>query len=180
MRSVGIVGRKRAGKDTAAQVLISEHGYTRVGFADALKALALKADPNIGTWDAEPLSYLVERLGWERAKDYRDEVREFLQTLGTGAREILGPDIWVNAWALAVEAASGAVVVPDVRFENEAAHLRALGFVLVRVERPGLDTSDTHVSEVESDGISAHCVMNDGDVGLLRARVRNLAREFLS
>ncbi len=35
---IGISGRKRSGKDTLASRLISEHGFTRVAFADPLKA----------------------------------------------------------------------------------------------------------------------------------------------
>ena len=42
---VGITGYAQHGKDTAAQVLVTEFGFVRVGFADALKELALAVNP---------------------------------------------------------------------------------------------------------------------------------------
>jgi len=42
---IGLIGRKRAGKDTVADVLVAEYGYTKVAFADPLKRAALALDP---------------------------------------------------------------------------------------------------------------------------------------
>jgi hypothetical protein len=41
--------------------------------------------------DGEYLADMVDRLGWERTKDYYAEARRVLQCLGVGAREMLGP-----------------------------------------------------------------------------------------
>ena len=46
---LGLVGRKQSGKDTFAQRLVEEHGYTRLAFADPLKAVALAANPIVHT-----------------------------------------------------------------------------------------------------------------------------------
>ena len=183
MRGIGIVGRKRVGKDTAAQVLRDEYGFTRVGFADQVKALALVTNPVIrvnpyGGWPiVERLADVVDRIGWERAKDDYPEVRAFLQRHGDGSRRVLGDTVWLDAWQRRAEVVDGPVVVPDVRYLNEAARLRSLGFTIVRVTRPGMpDDGDTHVSETEQDGIAAHVEFrNDGTVGDLAAHMRTLA-----
>ncbi|RZS39159.1 hypothetical protein EV193_104375 [Herbihabitans rhizosphaerae] len=179
MHGVGIIGRARAGKDTLASVLIEERGFTRVGFADSMKALALKADPMIEGplpdwgYPAEGLVDLVRQKGWERAKDDHAETRRFLQRLGTGARDVLGEDVWLRAWERKAHQFPR-VVVPDVRFENEADLLRAKGYTLVRVVRPGLSTSDTHVSETEQESIRADVtISNDSTYAAYLRRAHN-------
>lgn len=46
MQNIGIVGRKRSGKDTAAAALVEKLGYVRHGFADPLKDAALALNPS--------------------------------------------------------------------------------------------------------------------------------------
>jgi hypothetical protein len=190
-RLVGITGKKRAGKDTAAAALI-EHGFTRVGFADAVKESALILDPIVQCtmeecWgygyggeaysyneagDGERLSDVVGVIGWERAKDEYPEVRAFLQRHGDGTRRVLGDDVWVNTWGGRVELVDGPVVVPDVRYLNEAEHVRALGGLVIRIERPGLTADDGHVSETEQDHIVPDVtITNSGDVSDLHRKV---------
>ncbi|WP_410591099.1 hypothetical protein [Amycolatopsis sp. lyj-23] len=176
-RSVGIVGRMRSGKDTAAGVLVREHGYTRLAFADPLKAMAYATSPILHEGDR--LADAVDRLGWERAKDYNPEARRFLQRLGVSARDTLGPDVWITALTDHVRRVHGPVVVPDVRFQNEAAELRSRGFVILRIRRPGLSDLDPHVSETESDAIRADVtVTNDSTPDALADRVHQLVKEY--
>ncbi|WP_410576640.1 hypothetical protein [Amycolatopsis sp. lyj-108] len=177
-RSVGIVGRMRSGKDTAAGVLVRHHGYTRLGFADPLKAMAYETSPLVR--EGERLADVVDRIGWERAKDAYPETRRVLQRLGVSAREALGPGVWVNALTDRVRLVHGPVVVPDVRFANEADELRSRGFVILRVRRPGLTGADTHVSESESDAIRADVtVTNDDTPDALADRVHQLVKEYV-
>lgn len=176
---VGIVGRKRAGKDTAALTLIREFGFTRVGFADALKELALATDPPITTGSPVGLADVVGAIGWERAKDEWSGVRRTLQRLGTGARNVLGVDVWLRAFDLRAQQVAGPLVVPDVRFPNEADHLRAHGFVILRIDRTGTDAGDMHVSETELEHIRPdYQITNDSTVDALAERVRDLVRNL--
>lgn len=99
--------------------------------------------------------------------------RQLAQWLGTEAgRMTHGEDCWVNVferWYRAVanmriqdqcaaaqktEAARGIkmppdfkVVIPDVRFENEAARIRQLGGIILHLTRPGHGKINDHVSE---------------------------------
>lgn len=169
MKIVGITGKKRSGKDTAAAVLTEQRGFVRIGFADALKRMALAVDPIVEYPRGSVLPrhrrlrYLVETIGWERAKDGYPEVRRLLDKLGTeGVRDIIGEDSWISA--LVRQAArsvpeDGNLVVPDVRFLNEAGALRDDFWMrgptlIIRVVRPSLaDDGDRHASETEQDQI---------------------------
>lgn len=178
---IGLSGKKRAGKDTLAERLVTRHGFQRVSFADSLRDAALSLDPLILT-GAEVglmplrLTQVVGNLGWERAKSV-PEVRRTLQRLGVAIRE-LDTGFWVHAAARTIEAALGEgrpVVVTDVRFPNEAEYIRHKGGVLVRVERPGLHPVDAHESETALDEWEFDClVVNDGTLDELRERASHL------
>ena len=76
----------------------------------------------------------------------------------------MGEDFWTMTASVAACRALHAglpVVFEDCRFENEAATIRALGGILVRIDRPGAcGLASGHVSEmgVEPD----LTIMNDG------------------
>lgn len=183
---LGAMGKKRSGKDTFAARLVAEHGFTRIAFADALKDVALDLDPII---DNGPfvrangslavhhsrLSDIVEKAGWEAAKD-RPEVRRILQALGVAMRTHVDLDVWVDAAMAKADRIPGPVVITDVRFPNEADRVRAGGGKLVRVQRPGLLDADFHVSETAlDDHLSDFTVSNDGTVEGLHTQADVLA-----
>ncbi|WNN93672.1 deoxynucleoside monophosphate kinase [Arthrobacter phage CallinAllBarbz] len=161
---VGLSGRKRAGKDTFADVLVTDHGYARASFADAVRDAALRLDPVIyvDPVNSEPirLSEVVEDIGWERAKDEHAEVRRTLQRLGTDVVRSINPDTWVDA-AFAALDTEEAVVFTDVRFPNEADAIKERGGIIVRIERRGIDDGDSHASETAMDDYSVDCVIHD-------------------
>ena len=141
---IGLTGRKRSGKSTAARYLVENHGFTELSFAEPLKRMALAVDPRVGP-ESDPvrLSEAVGVWGWEEAKDRFPEVRRFLQRLGTeGVRDHIGQDTWVNLAELEIirvireneqvdQVAESNIVFADVRFENEAALIREWGGVVI-------------------------------------------------
>lgn len=177
--NIALTGLARAGKDSVAARLVSEHGYVRVAFADKLKESALRADPFIcgnereGNWAR--LSYVVGIYGWERAKDDFPEVRRFLQEHGQAVRE-LDPMFWVRAALPAMREAWDAgqpVVITDVRYANEADWARKY-FDLIRVMRPG-QTPGQHRSEREMLEYDVpNWVWNDGSLEDLARKVDRL------
>lgn len=187
MALVGLMGRKRSGKDSFASALIEDHGFHRVAFADALKDALLAFDPLLPTMTgAEKLSSVVSSHGWDVAKGY-PSVRRALQDFGVVMREHVDRELWIRAAHRRIVAAPSAhVVVTDVRFPNEVAFIRSQGGTLVYVERPGLpDDGDTHASETSTSSADADVVVwNTGtledlriDAGLLVTR-RLLQRAF--
>jgi hypothetical protein len=159
---IGLTGRKRSGKDTFAARLVEAHGYTRLAFADALKEAALALDPIVVGFHEIRLSHILARDGgWEHAKEL-PEVRRTLQRFGVGIRE-LDPGFWLRVVADRARATLGPVVITDVRFPNEADWVEAMGN-LVRIRRPGLVSTDNHISETALDGRFAWSVTNDSTV----------------
>jgi len=140
MQNLAFIGKKRSGKDTAADFLVREFSYTRLAFADDLKRMAVETDPYVPTVPGVTvrLSVLIADVGWEYAKDRYPEVRRLLQHMGQTVREI-DPDFWIRPVMRRVKTAQAwnlPVVVTDCRYLNEAEALRAAGFKLVRITRP--------------------------------------------
>jgi len=163
-RTVGFGHLARVGKDTAADILVRRARYCRVGFADALKEMALDVFPTlrdrVGTW------------GWDRVKTTDPGVREMLQRLGVAAREHLGENVWVEAVFSNMDP-GGRYVISDVRFPNEAERILAAGGVVYRIDRPGVGPANGHVSEMalaEWDGWTG-VIENDGTLADLEGRV---------
>ena len=179
---IGLIGKKRSGKDSFAAVLVGEHAYERVAFADPLRDAALRLDPYVdavvldnGELQEYRLSEVIETLGWERAKDEVPEVRRILQAFGTDAIRTIDDGFWVRAGVDAILAASGAVVVTDVRFPNEADAIRQRGGLLVRIDRPGFD-GDGHATETALDDYVPDIVVtNDGTLDQLGDAARAVA-----
>jgi hypothetical protein len=196
MYNIGLIGKARSGKDSAAAHLVHRHAYTRLAFADPLKEMALRVDPLASTkydgtkMDQNRLSSIVGRIGWESAKEI-PEVRRTLQRLGQAQREH-DEDYWVNVLRRSLNGAERwnmPVVVSDVRYRNEALMLRSRGFRLVRLVRPApaaitltgtdeisarhlTDSTAQHASETELDDFAADMTLvNDGSLEALNALI---------
>ena len=201
---IAFSGRKLAGKDSAAQALITRHGFTRVGLADALKDMfsavfhinrpdlddqnlkeVLFEEPiKITRSHLEHLIMLIEYRNIFVSETAYTEVMKFegveiksirhgLQLVGTDiVRNNINPDIWLEIFAKDNQG-KGSIVVTDARFPNERAYLKAAGALLVLVERPGLVTTDSHISEQllgtpdEYDAI----VINDSTINALHSDI---------
>ena len=187
---VGLVGRKRVGKDTVAGRLVHGHRFVRVAFADPLRAALLDLDPilpptsypgNLASIQPIRLRRYVEALGWEQAKAH-PEVRALLQRLGVAMREHADPEVWIKrAMAGASCWEHRPVVITDVRFENETEAILDAGGALVRVTRPGRpDDGDEHVSETELDDWPCDFeVVNGGTLAELYEAVDKVAAYLL-
>jgi hypothetical protein len=162
---VGLIGKKRTGKDTFAAVLVEKHGYERVALADPLREAALALDPIMGTFPLLHegltrvrewrLSEVIDSIGWEKAKDYCPEVRRTLQRLGTESIRSLDDQFWIRTAFARIDAlreAGTPVVVTDVRYPNEAEAIRKAGGYLARIVRDLPDDGDSHASEKAMDG----------------------------
>lgn len=145
---VGLAGYARAGKDTVGRILTEDHGFARVAFADALKAVALDTNPFV--LPGVRLKEVVRQYGWDEAKQKVPEVRVLLQHLGVAARDHVDPLVWVRAVERRIQDL-GDVAITDVRFPNEAEWVRGSGGFNVRIHRPGIEAANGHVSELALD-----------------------------
>jgi hypothetical protein len=171
---IGLNGVAQSGKDTVGAYLVETYGFTRIGLADAVRDAALALDPVVGltqealleeltlwdffglqgAWGAEGLTFftrlstLVSVIGWERAKKF-PAVRTTLQKIGTDAgRAIHGDHIWLDIAKKKIAAAyPNPVVITDIRFDNEAEFVKALGGEVCEVKRQGVEAINGHASE---------------------------------
>ena len=180
---IGFTGPKRAGKDTAAQTL-------RQCFAEFDEELYVGQ-----TAFAEPMYNMlkefigadtVNRLVNNDAKDteiiepFGCTLRHMAQTIGTEwARNCIHEDAWIMSIQKTIESATSqlpsdadaaVVLIPDVRFENEAEFVRNNG-LLIHIERPN-QQSDSHASEngveKQTDDLT---ITNDSDLETFTAKV---------
>lgn len=152
MLIIGISGKIRSGKDAAAAHMVQRYGFTVIRFADALREevlarlrltlLAIHDQQDVHGCDSGDIDACLHEMVYVRKPPI---VRELLQEYGTEVRRADDTQYWTRRWAERI-AGLDRVVVPDVRFLNEAVAIRAAGGLLWRVTRPGT-TAGIHVSE---------------------------------
>lgn len=159
MQLVGICGAAGAGKDTVADRICQHHKFTKYSFAHPIK----EACKQIFGWDER---HLFGELKEVIDPQYGVSPRQALQTLGTEwGRKLINEDIWTQAaevkfWNLkegSISKIISGLVIPDVRFENEAQMIRRNGGLLIHVQRDSAPKIRDHPSE---DGV----VFVKGDV----------------
>lgn len=184
-RIIALCGYPGVGKDEIAKYLVEKHGFVRVSFADPMRQALLALDPHVVHPDdgtCEPLSAIIDRLGWDQAKRLYPHIRYYLQRMGTEAgRDIHGSNCWVNLAVDCIEAAIASVrgvVVTDMRFSNEHQVLASRDALMVHVTRPGFGQVNNHISEQMDYAAVAHShIDNCGSVDELHAKIELLLGE---
>lgn len=135
---LGIVGFIGSGKGTVGD-LLAEKGFHKDSFAAPLKDACsiifgwprelLEGDTELSRkWREEPDAFWSEKFG----KSFSPRLA--LQLMGTEAgRNVFHTDIWVVS--LLNRAKGRDIVVTDVRFKNEIAHIQNNGGLIIRVKR---------------------------------------------
>lgn len=140
---IGIAGLAGSGKSTVAEFLRTEHDFAVVSLADPIKRIAkdLFAFSDMQLWGPSSARNDVDPR-------YGVSPRHVLQQLGTEFGRAIWPAVWTTR-ALKDAASMPRVVIPDVRFADEADAIRAAGGVVWRVLRgEGLAGHEaTHASE---------------------------------
>ena len=139
---IGVSGFAQAGKDTVGDCLVKHFGFTRLALADPVRDLVYAVNPAVAE--------IVDSCGWEKAKTTYPYVREALVSVGLGAREIIGPDVWLPAMVRKTKP-DVPYVVTDVRFPNEYHFCREYG-EMWRVDRTGVGPANGGPSENELTG----------------------------
>lgn len=111
---IALCGEMGSGKDWWADVVVRELELEKVAIAETFKAM----------WNG-----IRELAGLPEDKHF---ARPFLQLMGNIGRAH-NENIWVDTLMAKLKSEKG-YVLSDLRFPNEAARLRELGFGIVRVE----------------------------------------------
>lgn len=149
----GLTGPAGSGKDTVADYLVARHGFVKMALADPIKNLL---NERFG-WTPE---HWADRE-WKERGDHRYGTafdgtpmspRSWAQWLGTEVgRKVAGDDVWARQTRHRmniphIQYADQPIVIPDVRFDNEA---DLLCDKVIRIYRPDDQRPDVreHVSE---------------------------------
>lgn len=204
MKIIGINGFKRSGKGETAAALkrVAPFSVQENGFAWKMKVFAALCLGFSRDRSDEELIALMDEAKDQWVIDVTDQVtfdnidakrpqapfhdltgRQYLQQVGTRARELFGEDFWVNQ-VLPTPAAeylthdlnvlypgASLVAFSDLRFDNEAERVLALGGEVWEVIRPGTE-SDGHDSEqVLPRNLITRIIINDGTLQDLEDQV---------
>ena len=174
---IGLTGRARSGKSTAAEHLVGTYMLEHYAFADPLR------DGLMAIFNLDPSDFEGDRkeqpLAWlDRSP------RQLMQSMGTEwARNTVHPDVWVKLAEQNLDymtKALGAVlgfVVSDVRFENEAELIRCRGGTIVHISRADAQAVNPHVSEAGVAGNKDDLLMLNN--GIVEEFLRSLDEVFL-
>ena len=155
----------RTGKDALAEILVRDHGFTRIAFADALRSVVYDSNPKVRE--------LVDRMGWDGAKVVHPSVRQALIDVGNACRRHIAQDIWIRAVAEQV-APDSRIVVPDLRYPNEFEWASAVGCT-VKVIRPGVDPLPNVADQaLVGETRWTHTIHNDGSLEDLAVAAKKL------
>lgn len=158
---IGLCGPKGVGKTTAAARLLERHKFmTRDFFAAPLKNMLVEFLQGFGLTRAQAWAAVSDPVQKEQViPAIGRSPRTLMQTLGTEwGRDCVGSDVWTNAFTarLPPPGSGKTVLVDDVRFQNEAAVIRARGGLVLAVHRPGFKpAADAHVTE---QGLPEDCI----------------------
>lgn len=176
---IGLMGKARVGKDTAANALVQEFGFSRYAFADPLKNMLTAGFGDL--FHEGDREQVIKWLG--------KSPRQLMQTLGTEwGRNLVHPDLWVlmaeQRWK-AVRALnavdhlpSPGLVVTDVRFDNEAAWIKQEGGLLVEIVRDAAAVND-HISERAVTTEPDVRIRNSGTILQLEQAIISVAKEAI-
>lgn len=180
---IGVTGAAHSGKDSVARYLQEHHGFFQYAFATPIKTAArVLVPPRCRDWmDSE------EKKN-DKLPGLKVSAREIYQLLGTEfGRDMIADDIWLQHfdaiwWDISHNSDFSGLVISDVRFENEAKHLRSLGGKIIRVTREGLDLSDDfrrHASEAGFDSGLVDVVIANPDTATWEISVQAQVDDFV-
>lgn len=173
---IALLGKKRVGKDTFADFLVEEAGYTKVAFADTLRELLLDIDPFIenpfytaGGATHLRLSTAVNTWGWEGIKTHAEPLYRYLlrntgRAIGNRDKDFFIRRVMTKVATLRE---TGPVVVTDTRFLQELIALETAGAHSVRITRD-LSDYDDHITETMLDHVSVDTTIDN--IGLEHLR----------
>ena len=182
-----MTGKKRSGKDTAAQIAIESYPnlkFERIALADAMKQFTCEL---LG-YDLKTVEALKEAESTPFACfDATATMRHFLQTLGQGVKDITGDDlVWCRYLARQLDLENKNYILTDVRFPFEQVFFTKLAEIVgtraltIKIERSGLDNDDTHVSEQNFDKIPHDAIVyNNSTIEELHTSLEQVFINFM-
>lgn len=195
---LGICGFAGSGKTTVSNIMVENHGYNQIAFADTLKDLTaiMFGWPRDLLEGDTPESRLFRETPdkfWSARLERSVTPRWALQTIGTeSGRKSIHENIWIFCTEAKIRDYEN-VIISDTRFPNEIKFIRDKGGYIIRVVRgpepKWYETAydhmvkgkyhmyekfpEVHVSEWAWIGTDFDYVLyNDGSIDDLREKVK--------
>lgn len=146
---IGLSGPAGCGKTTVAKLLEERFGFTSMAFADPIRAACREL---FQAWGPEHFERPYKE---SLCPEYGVSPRQAMRVIGEFARQ-MDPEIYaIHLRERLLHVTASCVVVHDVRFEAEAEMIRIMHLGrrqvvsrVVHIERPGIEWSGAHPSEV--------------------------------
>jgi len=188
---IGLSGKKRVGKDTVADYLVSDHGFIKYSFADPIKEVSRIL-----------FNFTEEQLyGDDKDKidpTWKIKPRDFFQKFGTDYMQYQFPKefpesnsvvpekcFWVkcfHSWYLKQRDKNPDVkiVITDVRFIHEYNFLIKEDAMIIKIENNNIQNIDTHISENELNSFDPskfdYCIKNDSSLDSLKNKINDIIK----
>lgn len=187
---IGIHGKGGSGKDTVGEILKEKHGFATTSFALPIKKMICEL---LGV----PLEKWDDREWRESPCEsgaFNDKTPRFLaQTIGTEwGRHIVDASLWYNLALERIDACAAQdeddlvtkYAITDVRFDNEAQHLRSRGGYLIVVHRTSSDLDSDVRGHASEHGIRHASpedfhINNFGSLEALESQVDEVVKKIL-
>lgn len=185
---IGVHGFKQSGKDTLADILVTQYGFKKVAFADNVKeALAtIFSIPKDKLWGSDEDKQSLTSVRWNHLEGIQRSdksnpdfltIRELMQIFATEICRDKIPSIWYRYLDLKQ---AEKLVISDLRFENEARHLKDNGATIIAVYRHSAQAS-SHASESGiPDELIDYSIDNNDSLEALQSKVKELFDKLLN
>jgi hypothetical protein len=186
---IGLCGAQGSGKDTVANILISEYGFVKLTFASTLKDVVAI----LFSWPRDLLEGLTEesRLWRETVDDFWSEKlsisgftpRKALQMIGTDLFRIhFNNDIWIsivenNIGAMLKNNPNTNIVISDCRFANEFTLIKQFpdSHIITILRENNSTNKIAHSSETEWVNYNFDAILqNDNSIDDLKSNLKSL------
>ncbi|MEI8365876.1 MAG: phytanoyl-CoA dioxygenase family protein [Parachlamydiaceae bacterium] len=179
---IAFLGPKRVGKDTSADFLANKYGYQKYALADPMK----KAVQLLFNFSNEQL--------WGDEKEILDPVwqvtpREIMQFIGIdvlfnelGDRfphlsKVDGKTFYIRSFETCLKnSPNNLFVISDLRMQEDVTALKKMGAVIIRLERSGVNATDSHISEEGVNSVTGYeyTIINDGTIEELEEKINQV------
>jgi hypothetical protein len=174
---IGISGKFGTGKDTVAESIIRRNPeYELCPFAENVKHI-------VSIITGTTISEQYTRSGKAKIPvGMPFTIGKYQQIVGQGMRDLISPDVWVNATLLK---SAEYKIIPDVRYPSEVKSIEEHGGIVIRLLRENLDLQDgrdpNHTSETALDGyVFDYVVENDSSIEDLNGQISKILSKYVT
>jgi dephospho-CoA kinase len=174
LSKIALTGKMRSGKDTVADHLIKNYGFTRFAFGDGIRSVCKDLFP--------------EQF------DNGQKPRSLLQGVGQAMR-VFNPIVWIRKCFRDIDEYGGAnIVITDLRQPNELHAVKLRGYYVIRVSSPDelrmqrmnaagdnftMDNLN-HETERHIDSMDVDFeIHNDGDLKQLHSQIESILKQII-